>query len=143
MPPPKADLSEAKLSRAKLSEADLIGAVLLKTDLRKANLSDANLMYSALVQTNLKEATLTGCSIYGISAWSLRLEGAKQQNLNISNEEDPAITVDNLEVAQFIYLLLNNQRIRQVIDTITSKVVLILGRFTSERVGRYDVAHPP
>src|SRR4029077_11573047 len=32
-----------------------------------------------------------------------------------------------------IYLLLNNQKIRQVIDTITSKVVLILGRFTEER----------
>jgi len=36
------------------------------------------------------------------------------------------ITVDNLEVAQFIYLLLNNQKIRGIIDTITSKVVLIL-----------------
>ena len=41
--------------------------------------------------------------------------------------------MDNLEVAQFIYLLLNNQKIRSVIDTITSKVVLILGRFTPER----------
>jgi hypothetical protein len=41
--------------------------------------------------------------------------------------------VDNLEVAQFIYLLLSNAKIRQVIDTITSKVVLILGRFTPER----------
>ena len=36
-------------------------------------------------------------------------------------------------MAQFIYLLLNNQKIRNVIDTITSKVVLILGRFTPER----------
>jgi hypothetical protein len=43
------------------------------------------------------------------------------------------IQVDNLEVAQFIYLLLNNAKIRSVIDTITSKVVLILGRFTPER----------
>src|SRR6202030_3344815 len=31
------------------------------------------------------------------------------------------------------YLLLNNKKIRDVIDTITSKVVLILGRFTPER----------
>ena len=46
---------------------------------------------------------------------------------------EPEITVDNLEVAQFIYLLLHNERIRHVIDTITSKVVLILGRFTPER----------
>src|SRR5262249_28843126 len=38
-----------------------------------------------------------------------------------------------LEIAQFIYLLLSNKKIRDVIDTITSKVVLILGRFTPER----------
>jgi hypothetical protein len=43
------------------------------------------------------------------------------------------ITVDNIEVAQFIYLMLNNQKVREVIDTITSKAVLILGRFTEER----------
>jgi hypothetical protein len=85
------------------------------------------------VKTNLQGATLEGCSIHGISAWNLKLEGAIQQNLNVSDEGEPAIRVDNLEVAQFICLLLNNERIRQVIDTITSKVVLILGRFTSER----------
>jgi hypothetical protein len=38
-----------------------------------------------------------------------------------------------LEVAQFMPLLLNNQRIREVLDTITSRAVLILGRFTLER----------
>jgi len=48
------------------------------------------------------------------------------------------IQVDNLEVAQFIYLLLNNERIRNVIDTITSKAVLILGRFTLERKAVLD-----
>ena len=45
----------------------------------------------------------------------------------------PVITVDNIKVAQFIYLLLNNQEIRDVIQTITSKAVLILGRFSDER----------
>lgn len=48
------------------------------------------------------------------------------------------ITVDNVEVAQFIYLLLNNQKIRHVIDSITSKVVLILGCFTSARKAVLD-----
>src|SRR5207248_5742801 len=42
------------------------------------------------------------------------------------------------KVAQFIYLLLNNKEIRDVIDTITSKVVLILGRFTHERKAILD-----
>jgi len=49
------------------------------------------------------------------------------------NAPEPAITVDNIEIAQFIYLLLKYDKIRHVIDTITSKVVLILGRFTDER----------
>lgn len=37
-----------------------------------------------------------------------------------------------------MYLLLNNQRLRKVIDTITSKVVLILGRFSPERKSVLD-----
>jgi len=36
-------------------------------------------------------------------------------------------------VAQFVYLLLNNAKIRDVIDTVTAKAVLILGRFTDKR----------
>ncbi len=72
--------------------------------------------------------------MYGISAWNVRLEGAIQSNLVITPPNESPIQVDNLEVAQFIYLLLNNEKIRSVIDTITSKVVLILGRFTPDRI---------
>ena len=57
-------------------------------------------------------------------------EGTKQQGLIITPYDEPAVTVDDLEVAQFVYLLLHNEIIRRVIGTITSKVVLILGRFS-------------
>jgi hypothetical protein len=71
--------------------------------------------------------------------WDVRLKGAIQSNLVITPyDAESVIQVDNLEVAQFIYLLLNNERIRHVIDTITSKVVLILGRFTTERKAVLD-----
>jgi hypothetical protein len=73
-----------------------------------------------------------------VSAWAPKLEGAKQQDLVITPENEPEITVDNIEVAQFIYLLLHNEKIRDVIDTITSKAVLILGRFTDERKAVLD-----
>ena len=56
----------------------------------------------------------------------------------VTGADEPEITVDNIEVAQFIYLMLNNQKIRDVIDTITSKAVLILGRFTDERKAVLD-----
>ena len=47
--------------------------------------------------------------------------------------EEPPIQVDDLEVAQFIYLLLNRERLRKVITTLGEKAVLILGRFTERR----------
>jgi uncharacterized protein YjbI with pentapeptide repeats len=128
-----AKLSKAKLSGADLSGADLGSANLYEADLRGANLEGAILQTSTLLRTDFTDANLTGCRIHGVSAWNLKLEGAKQQNLVITPLNEPEITVDNIEVAQFIYLILNNQKVRDVIDTITSKVVLILGRFTQER----------
>ena len=107
-------------------------------NLNDANLSGADLIGASLVNTNLSGADLAGCSVFGISAWKLNLEGAKQSNLIISDYGEPVITLDNLEVAQFMYLLLHNEKIRHVIDTITSKVVLILGRFTPERKAVLD-----
>lgn len=123
----------ADLSRATLRSASLYRANLHLTNLTEADLSDAQLSLTNLVCTNFERANVTGCGVYGVSAWDVRLAGATQSNLIITPDNMPLIQVDNLEVAQFIYLLLNNERIRHVIDTITSKVVLILGRFTDER----------
>ncbi len=123
-----ANLSKADLQNASLFRASLNGAILFE-----ANLSGADLMNASLVNTDLRKANVSDCRVYGISVWEVQLQGAIQHNLVITNYNDPTITVDNLEIAQFIYLLLNNQKIRDVIDTITSKVVLILGRFTPER----------
>jgi hypothetical protein len=107
-------------------------------NLAGADLRGALLVGATLVDTNLTGADLTGCQIYGVSAWGLKLERAKQQNLVITSEDEPEITVDNIEVAQFIYLLLHNEKIRDVIDTIGKKAVLILGRFTDNRKAVLD-----
>jgi len=128
-----ANLSKADLSNCDLSGANFSDCNLSKANLSSANLTGTNLSRAILIETNMRNATLTGCSIFGISAWGVELEGATQSSLVITPANEPTITVDNLKVAQFIYLLLNNHEIRDVIDTITSKVVLILGRFTDER----------
>lgn len=58
-----------------------------------------------------------------------------QSNLRITREDEPGqVTVCNLEVAQFVYLMLHNPKIRDVIDTIGKKGVLIIGRFSEERL---------
>jgi uncharacterized protein YjbI with pentapeptide repeats len=138
-PGTRPDLSEANLREANLSGTNLRGANLREAGLSKANLSGAdlsgaNLFWACLNHADLTGADLTGCRVHGVSAWGLKLERAKQQNLIITYENEPAITVDNIEVAQVIYLLLHNEKIRDVIDTIGKKGVLLLGHFTEGRM---------
>lgn len=100
----------------------------------RTNLTKANLNRVSFVETNLEGADLSDSSIYGISARNLKTnEKTKQLSLVITDIDEPVITVDNLELAQFIYLMLNREKLRDVLNTITSKAVLILGRFTPER----------
>lgn len=142
------NLSELKLNNKKLydvnfTEANLFRCQLSKTDLRYSNFSNsylaeadltgANLNYTIFIKTNIEQAKLSECSIYGLSVWDVLGSPSDQSNLRITEENEAEITVDDLQVGQFVYLLMNNSKIRNVIDTITSKAVLILGRFTAER----------
>jgi uncharacterized protein YjbI with pentapeptide repeats len=145
----RANLDQVKLKGANLSGANFSGADFRKADLSGANLTDCvlsdtqmqgvRLDRAILIDTDLRRADLTGASIYGISAWSLKTEGAKQLDLVIQRSKtDTPFMLDDIEVAQFIYMMLDNRRIRNVIDKITSKVVLILGRFGPERKAILD-----
>lgn len=129
-----ASLEHANLSSADLSFAILVRAYLLKTNFYGANLTGARMAGAHLIETNLTNTVLDRCWVYGISVWDTDLTGAKQQDIIITpDDSESTITVDNLEIAQFIYLILFNKKIRGIIDEITSKVVLILGRFTPKR----------
>jgi uncharacterized protein YjbI with pentapeptide repeats len=130
----QANLGWADLSGANLSGANLIGATLNWAHLVQTDLSGADLQAVSLVNADLRGADLTGCRVYGVSAWGLKLDSVKQQNLIVTPANEPEITVDNIEVAQFVYLLLHNEKIRDVIDTIGKKGVLLLGRFTEGRI---------
>jgi hypothetical protein len=129
----------ANLSEADLSRANLAFAVLMRANLTKANLTNAELSAATLIHTTVSRAKVSGSSIYAINVWDLIGEFEDQKDLVISArgrpgmedapEAEPSITVDNIKVAQFIYLILNNEEIRNAINTLTSKSVLILGRF--------------
>jgi uncharacterized protein YjbI with pentapeptide repeats len=151
----KANLSAVNLSEASLLSADLRGALLqcaniTDADLTNADLSGANLVDCFLVNTklfgvklintNLSRATISNCNIYGVSAWNVDVKDMRrQEDLRVTPGHEPAVYVDNLELAQFVYLLLHNEKIRSVIDTTGVKGVLLLGRFTPERKAVLDV----
>ena len=127
------NLTSAILKQVDLRSSDLSGASFIAADLTGANLRRANLQYVRIIESTVEGADFSNCRVYGMSAWGVSSAGAIESDLIITPADEATITVDNLEVAQFVYLLLNSARIRQTIDTITAKVVLILGRFTQER----------
>jgi uncharacterized protein YjbI with pentapeptide repeats len=139
----EADATGATLLGAKLVEAELGWAVLAEANLTEADCTRADLSRAILerttaIGTNFDQAVLDDCRIYGISAWDLKGVPQSQSGLVVTPIDAQDVTVDDLQIAQFVYLLLNNSAIRNVIDTIGQKAVLILGRFTPERKAVLD-----
>jgi hypothetical protein len=129
----EADLRDANLTDADLTEADLGGANLGRAILRGANMTGANLSRANLVGADIEGCRLDRALVYGVSAWDLRGRPASSKDLIVKPGSLPSITADDVRVAQFIYLMISNAEIRDVLDTVTRKVVLLLGRFTPER----------
>jgi len=123
------NLSEIDLSKADLSGANLSGVNLIKTDLSSAYLRNAALSNANFVGTKVGDAIISNSNIYGVNVWDLEGEFKGQNELVITPDDTSVITVDNIKVAQFVYLILNNKEVRDVLNTLTSKTVLILGRF--------------
>ena len=136
---------------ATLTGANLCRTDLYDTDLSHANLEGANLQGTQLARTDFRSATLVNCRIYGFSAWDLKVdERTRQTDLVIVHYKEPdaqaahagagrvgepgRVIVDDLRVAQFVYSMLHNENIRYVLDAISRKAVLILGRFRDGRL---------
>jgi uncharacterized protein YjbI with pentapeptide repeats len=133
-----ADLRHASLRQARMDGACLVGAHLIGANLHQASLvaadlSGADLTSAHLVETCLKDARLEGCRVYGVAAWNVDLTGTVQKDLVVTSVGDSVVTVDDIEVAQLVHLALNSAALSKCIDTVASKLVLILGRFSEER----------
>lgn len=126
----EANFSEANLTRSNFSEASLLEVNFTKANLTDAKLIGADLTHSNKMLADISGANISGSKVYGVNVWDIKGEFIEQNELIITPEKESIITVDNIEIAQFVYLILNNKKIRNVVNTLTSKTVLILGRFS-------------
>jgi len=129
-----ADLTLANLEGADIKEGILVRANLTGTNLRNARLYKADLSNANLNDADLTNALLEGSLVFGVSVWNTLLGDANQSNLRLgSSNTGSEITVDSIQMAVVIHLLLTSGGVREMIDTFSSKTVLILGRFTADR----------
>jgi hypothetical protein len=125
----------ADLSGADLSGAHLMGANFHDANLAKANLSNANLTAASLVSAKIEGTILSNCSVYGVSAFNLEGAPKNQSNLVITSLGESPIAVSDLESAQFVYLLISGRKVPQILESVNSRLVLVLGNFKAERKG--------
>ncbi len=129
----KADLSEADLSEADLEGANLQEAVLERTNLRGANLANANLCFATLLKANLEGAVLDNAAVHGTSLWDVNTADSRQRDLDIMPPQEPVLSVDSLQTAQLVGMLLHHEKARYEVFSITLNTVLVIGRFPPER----------
>ncbi len=135
-----ANLRGAKCSGANFTDAVLEQSELTGTDMCACDLTGVRMQRSIISGTNFRSAILRNCQVAGVSTWDVRTDDKTiQEKLDIStlwwNQDPPlpasqVITVDDIEVAQYVHILINNKKIRNLVDVGSAKTVLILGRFS-------------
>jgi len=126
-------IGDAKFEECVFEDCDMSYCSAEETSFKGSTFTNTRMEHMSLVHTDFSDTKLDECFLYGISSWDLNLENSVQKNLVITPDDAPSVTVDNIELAQFLYLMINNERLRDVINTITSKVVLVLGNFSPKR----------
>jgi uncharacterized protein YjbI with pentapeptide repeats len=129
-----ANLRNANFSGANITSVGFKGADLSYADFSKAKLERVGFADAYLSQTNFEDATLIDVQIPNVKSWSPKTnEGTVASGIEVISRKDITASIDDLELASFLNLLLNSDKLRRLLNVVTEKVVLILGRFTDKR----------
>lgn len=136
---------EGDFSRADFSGTTFRNTRFNKTIMTGATFTGASFINCNLNRVNLAEADfqvreISDTVIYGLSAWDLTVgEDTKQSNLVIEKSYElysdlvghgiVPLTVDDIEIAQFVYYLSNHKKLRNTLNVLNEKGVLLLGGF--------------
>lgn len=147
-----ADLRRADLRGSHLENADLSFALLIGTRFQGAILDGCRVYGASVWNLEVDEATSQRGLIITPRPSLLppaQAEALRQAVAQIASDcpesrspgkrteetsvDEPTVTVDDVAVAQFLYMLRQNQRLQSVIDAVSAKIVLILGNFGLEQ----------
>ena len=143
-------INNAEFEEGDFSRADFSGATIINSRFNKTIFTDANFDGAIIRNCNLNRVNLTNANfcvkeinqtvVYGISAWDLQTcEDMIQSELVIERSYElysdiiaggnVPMMVDNIELAQFIHYLSNHKKMRDTINILNDKGVLLLGKF--------------
>ncbi len=131
-----ADCKESNFSCQMLENIDFQDAILKKSIFSEAKLKgvifdSADISQAIFKNCKIEDSSFLGSIIEGTLFWKctrlIAAYGNEQKNLVI--RRNPALTLDSIETAQFISMI-EQERLDEIINEVTSKVVLIIGSFS-------------
>ena len=72
--------------------------------------------------------------MHGASVWGLKGNPADETSLLVTSSGEQDLRCDSLALAQLIYFLTRGENTRELIDTVSNRLVLILGNFKEKRM---------
>jgi len=123
----------ARLLGSSLVGADFSGSDFTHADLTLADLTNADLSGARLSNAILTGALLNGARVVGVAGWDADLHATQQRDLVVTPKERTRLTVDGLDAAQFVLLLLQHARLRELAHPVRSTAVLVVGDFAADR----------
>jgi len=159
-------LEGADLRRVHMRHTDLSFALLHGADMRQAVLEETLLATAELNGADLRGAALIGCMMNGAILYGVKLKDAvvwgtaiwhasadeRSEEFFVSNQElDPIdydlnwvkkpgnhLKLDKLELAHFLALVSDNDKIGELLRAAATRLVLLLGRFTGDQAEVLD-----
>ncbi len=125
-----ADLRGANLLGANLRSADFKGANLSGVDLCQADIRFADLTCAILVGAKVDQANISECHVYGVHTWDLEGDFAEQKDLFLTRTWEAPITLDNIQIAEFVNPILHKPGLRNATHAPVFNSILFLGRFS-------------
>ena len=143
-------ISDSVIEEGDFSRANFSNTRFLNTRFNKTILTDAIFDGASFINCNLNRVNLANASfcveeisetiVYGIAAWDLKTcDTSKQSRLVIERSYElysdilakgkVPLMVDDIEMAQFVYYLSSHKKMRNVLNVLNSKGVLLLGQF--------------
>jgi hypothetical protein len=117
------------------TETNFINADFRGATFRWVVMENVNFRFACLSDCKFYDSKIIGCKIYGASIWDIDAVRTEQRDLLIPNRKEngkwtgETITIDDIQLGNVIFLLLDNANYRKMFNESKKKSVLILGRF--------------
>lgn len=119
---------DAKFKSCSFVQSNMIAAIFVGS-----SFLDCRLDYAIACKCDFSSATIVACSIFGVSIWGSITDSTMQKNLIIRGGAYNII-VNSLDYSFFLFQCMKNANFRKYFESTSEKLVLILGRFTDERM---------